>query len=189
MQVLNSAIHHHSNTQYILATRSGESELHALGSATADALHLRTCLLEGDFATRVRITIHTDRTTSTYIATRHGATKSTRHIQLRHLFVQDLVTSGSIQIRKIACTYHPSDILTKLVKAEALQRLLHRVGVLQVPHCIANPYIGSKYKDLKKIELANYQNTAKANATYTKNMITTIDTTKSTYAIWLHHQH
>ena len=116
----------------------------------------------------------------------HGTTKATRHMQHTYLFLQDLVTSGAIHILKIAGTDNPTDILTKFVKVETLQRLLHKVGVQQVPHCIANLYIGSKYNDQKKIELANYQinqNTTNTNTTHTKKKSTTIDTTNNTYVI------
>ena len=87
---------------------------------------------------------------------------------------------------KIPGTENPTDILTKFVKVETLQRLLHKVGVQQVPHCIANLYIGSKYNGQKKIELANYQinqNTTNTNTTYTKKKSTTIDTTNNAYVI------
>ena len=93
VQVMNSTVHHHSNTQTILATSSGESKLYAIGSATVEALHIRTILLGPEFATRARATVHTYSTTSTSIDTRHGTTKATRHIQLRYLFLHDLVTT------------------------------------------------------------------------------------------------
>ena len=47
VQVLNSTAHQHSKAQSILATSLGESEQYALGSARAEALHVRTCLLYG----------------------------------------------------------------------------------------------------------------------------------------------
>ena len=88
-----------------------------MGSATAEALHLRSFLQESKIATQVNVVIHTDNSTTRSIATRHGTRKATRHIQLRYLFVQDLVTSGVIQIKKIPGTTNLADILTEFVRA------------------------------------------------------------------------
>ena len=76
----------------------------------------------------MRITVHTYSTTANAMATRHGTTKATRHIQPLYLALTDLVTTGAIQIRKFAGTENRADILTKFVIAETLQRLIHRVG-------------------------------------------------------------
>ena len=54
---LSGASHRHSKTQSILATSSGESELYALGSAAAEALHLRAFVLEAKIASRVNTII------------------------------------------------------------------------------------------------------------------------------------
>ena len=99
VQVLNSTLHRRSKTRPCLAASSGESELNALGSATSEALHLRTCLIVSESATRVHITIHTDITTATSIPTRHGSTKATRHVHHRYLLLHDIVATRAIQYR------------------------------------------------------------------------------------------
>ena len=149
MQLLNSTIHRYSKSQSILATSSGESELYAIDSATAEALHLRAFLLEAKIASRVKTVIYTGSSTAKSIASRHGGIKATRHIQLRYLFLQDPITYGIIQLNKISGAENPADILTKYVKAETLLRLRHRAGLHQehcsIPHVTRVEYQNKKF--------------------------------------------
>ena len=137
-----------------------------------------TILLDAEFATRVRNTVHTDSYTAHSIATRHGTTNVARHIQRRFVFLQDPVSTGSIHIRNIAGTYIPVATLKMLVAADTLQRLLPIFGLVQVPHCIANLYIGSKYKGHKENEPPTHQKLRRHD-----HRLHQEDTTKNTYLI------
>ena len=63
------------------------------------------------------------------MASRYGTSRKTRHVQLRHLFVQELVTSGMITIRKVLGTLNNADILTKYVNKETLARHVSTFGL------------------------------------------------------------
>ena len=63
------------------------------------------------------------------MATRFGTTRRTRHIDLRFLYLQHLVNSGTIRIVKIPGDQNTSDVLTKHVTADTLRRHLEKLGL------------------------------------------------------------
>ena len=63
------------------------------------------------------------------LSTLFGASKKTRHVELRFLFLQELVQQGILQVKKVAGTSNPADVLTKYVSREVLQRHLGTLGV------------------------------------------------------------
>ena len=71
----------------------------------------------------------TDSTSAKAIATRMGVSKLTRHIQLRFLYMQDLVANGTLKIKKIGTTQNPADVMTKYVTTNVLLSHLPRLGV------------------------------------------------------------
>ena len=62
------------------------------------------------------------------MATRFGTSKKTKHVQLRFLFIQELVASGVVSVKKV-CTSNPSDVMTKYITKEVLQRHLMSLGI------------------------------------------------------------
>ena len=108
----------HSHTQQTIALSSGEAKLYAIGAGAADSLFIRSLLLEACLIPRVRLFVHTDSTAGKSVASRYGTSRETRHVQLRHLFGQELVTSGMITIRKVLGILNNADILTKYVNKE-----------------------------------------------------------------------
>ena len=69
------------------------------------------------------------------MATRIGSSRKAKHIELKHLFIQQLVLNNIVRIIKIHTNDNPADILTKYVSTETLHRRLHSVGlnVLHAP--------------------------------------------------------
>ena len=94
----------HSRAQQTIALSSGEAELYAVGAGAADSLFIRPLLLEACLIPKVHLFIHTDSAAGESMASRYGTSRKTRHVQLRYLFVQELVTSGMITIRKVLGT-------------------------------------------------------------------------------------
>ena len=58
-----------------------------------------------------------------------GTSRKTRHIQLRFLYMQDLVHMGILRLKKIAGDRNPSDVLTLLVKLGVLRKHLQDLGL------------------------------------------------------------
>ncbi len=117
-------------TQQTLALSSGEVELYAIGAAVLEPLHLRSFLMETGLVKACSIIIHTDSTAAKSMASRFGTTRRTRHIDLRFLYLQNLVKLGTIRINKIPGAQNPADILTKYVTAEVLNRHTEHLGLI-----------------------------------------------------------
>ena len=56
------------------------------------------------------------------MATRFGTSKKTKHVQLRFLFIQELVASGVVSIKKVSGTSNPSDVMTKYITKDVYFR-------------------------------------------------------------------
>ena len=70
-----------------------------------EALFVKNLILEVDFARRAQIVAYTDSTAGKSMATRFGAGKRAKHVELRYLYVQNLVQSGLLQARKIGTNW------------------------------------------------------------------------------------
>ena len=93
---LGTLITSQSRTQATVALSSGEAELYAIGLGVSESLFIRSLLLESQLSKNVNIRIHTDSTAGKSMATRFGTSKKTKHVQLRFLFIQELVASGVV---------------------------------------------------------------------------------------------
>ena len=63
-------------------------------------------------------------------ASKLGLTRKSKHVQLRFLFMQDLVASGQLKLSKIPSETNPADVLTKYLQASTLHKLLPKLGVM-----------------------------------------------------------
>ena len=54
------------------------------------------------------------------MAGRFGTSRKTKHVELRYLYVQELVQSGLVRLHKALGTLNPADILTKYVGKDTL---------------------------------------------------------------------
>ena len=97
-----ACIHSASKTQQTLALSSGEAELYAINSGTAECLALRNLMLELGFATKISMTLSTDSSTARAMTARVGHSKRTRHMHVRHLWIQELVTSHALSRKLLA---------------------------------------------------------------------------------------
>ena len=99
--VLGTAISALSRTQQTLALSSGEAELYALGFGVAESLFLKSLILEAGFAKTCNITLYTDSSAGKSMSNRWGTIRKTKHIDLRFLFVQELILSRVIVVKKV----------------------------------------------------------------------------------------
>ena len=129
LEFLGAPIHFISKTQAVRALSSAESELYGIGAGIAESLHVRSFLMEAGIAKSVLIEVWTDSTAAKSIAMSYGTSRKTRHIELKYLYMQDLVLQGLVKIKKVPGEQNPPDIFTKHVKLEVLRRHLHRVGL------------------------------------------------------------
>ena len=117
-----------SRTQQTIATSSGEAELYSIGLGTSEHLFVKSLLIEVKITSRVNIRGLTDSSAGKSMSTRFGASKNTRHAELRCMFMQELVQQSVLQVKKVAGTSNPADVLTKYVSREVLQKHLGTLG-------------------------------------------------------------
>ena len=115
-----------SSTQATVALSSAEAELYALTKGAAQGLGLMTML--SDFGITVDVTVHTDASAAIGIVRRAGLGKL-RHLNVRYLWLQDLVKQETIGMKKVAGADNPADLATKHLNAETMTRHLTRLGV------------------------------------------------------------
>ena len=119
-----AAVHYGSRTQATKALSSAQSELYAIAAAQ-ESLYIGNFIKEA-FEVRINIKIHTD---SSAISMREGTSKKAKHIELRHLFIQQLVISKTISMHKVRSEDNPSDLLAKFVSCDTLNKHLYNVGL------------------------------------------------------------
>ena len=118
-----------SRTQGTNALSSGEAELYAIGQGTSEALFVKNILLDAKLAKQVKLTVRTDSTAGKSMASRFGSGKKTKHVELRFLYMQDLVARGDLQLKKVHTSVNCADPLTKYLDGETLKSHLGRLGV------------------------------------------------------------
>ena len=128
---LGATISHGSRPQATIALASAEAELYAFNTGATEALHFQNLLTDLLNNNKANIKIHTDSSSGRSIATRIGTGKKTKHVELKHLFLQQAL--NHLRIIKIHTNDNPADIFTKYASAETLQRHLTRVG-LHIQH-------------------------------------------------------
>ena len=134
IKFMGSTIHFGSRTQSTIALSSAEAELYAINTGATEALHIRSFLTEALTKKKVNIKIYTDSSSGKSIATRIGSSKKAKHIELKHLFIQQLVLNDVVRIVKINTLANPADIFTKYVATETLLRHLTEVGINTQPY-------------------------------------------------------
>eukprot|EP00438_Fugacium_kawagutii_P021963 Skav208059 [mRNA] locus=scaffold1124:307567:309060:- [translate_table: standard] len=137
VQLLNSTVSFGSRTQGAIALSSGEAELYSIGQGTSEALFVRNLLMEAKLAKAVNITVRTDSTAGKSMATRFGTSKKTKHVELRFLYVQELVVKGTIRLKKVNTKYNCADVLAKYLGSELLVSHLKSLGVTTCFDCFS----------------------------------------------------
>ena len=94
--------------------------------ASVDSLALNHVVKEFDsrFLSRnvkiVKIVIQRDSSTSKAMASRLGISIKSKHIQLRHLWIQDTLSEGVVSLEKVGTHHNPSNVLTKFLQTAVL---------------------------------------------------------------------
>ena len=130
VQALGCNIVHTSRTQGTVALSSGEAELYAIGQGINEALFVRSLILEAEFSRRVNVIVYTDSTAGKSMASRFGTGKRTKHVELRFLYMQNLIANGMLRLCKVHTKENCADLLTKYAAADVLQSLIAKIGLI-----------------------------------------------------------
>ena len=128
-------IRHWSKTQPTISLSSGESELHGIAFGASQALGLQS--LMRDMGWHLPIQLWSDATAAIGIARRKGLGKI-RHLDVTDLWIQDKIRSGQMKLDKMLGTENPSDVLTKFVDRNAMNKALERISLVPTsgrPEC------------------------------------------------------
>ena len=102
IQVMGNLVHAASRTQGSIALSSAESELYVLCSAASEALYLRNLIEESGITDGpAPINLRTDSSAAKYLVSRTGPGLKTRHIQMKYLYLQDLIQDSQVKIFKL----------------------------------------------------------------------------------------
>ena len=115
-----------ASTQGTVATSSAEAELYSLAEAASRALGMQSALEE--FGCSVRVVVLTDSSAAKAFASTRGLGRM-RHLEVKNLWVQDLVKEGRIKLEKVAGSENPADVLTKFQDRSSIIRLLALIGI------------------------------------------------------------
>ena len=85
---------------------------------------LKSVILSKD----VKITLKTDSSAGKTMASRLGISRKSKHIELRHLWIQDILSEGVMSLEKIRAHHNPSDFLPKFVQASVLGQHLPKLN-------------------------------------------------------------
>ena len=119
------AVKHWSRSQRSRALSVGEAEYYALVTGSAEGLGLKS-LME-DLGWDVGVKVWTDSSTAQSVASRRGLGKL-RHVELRYLWVQEMVRRGRLVLGKIWGPRNIADHLTKGKMVWEYEGLLRGVG-------------------------------------------------------------
>ena len=123
-----------SRTQATVALSSCEAELYAANAAIAEGLFLvRVCtFLCGDQkdenSGEVKMKLHVDSSAAMGTIQRAGFGRM-KHLQIRHLFLQDLLRMKVFSLHKISTKMNPADLGTKKLGLERRKDLGRLIGI------------------------------------------------------------
>ncbi len=115
----------YSKQQKVIALSSAEAELYAMVAASAEALAV--IAFARDLGMKMEGDVYTDSSAALGIAQRKGIGK-VRHLRTQGLWVQETRATGRLKYNKVLGTKNPSDILTKHVQGDLLDRHLGTIG-------------------------------------------------------------
>ena len=115
----------YSRQQRVVALSSAEAELYAMVAASAESLAI--IAYARDLGVSLGGEVYTDSAAALGITHRAGIGK-VRHLRTQGLWVQEVRVAGRLHYKKVLGTKNPSDVLTKHVPGELLERHLEVTG-------------------------------------------------------------
>ena len=115
MMLGNGVVKTWSNTQTTITQSSGEAEYYAVVRAAAEGFGMQSIM--HDLGWKMRIRLWVDSSTAKSIASRIGLGR-VRHLEVKFLWLQEVVRDKRLEVKKVHGTQNPVDILTKPKSAE-----------------------------------------------------------------------
>ena len=134
-----AAKHSGSRTQATIALSPAES----VRTVAQESLYISNFTTEA-FEVRTNISIHTDSSAAKSVTVREGASKKAKHMELGHLYAQQLVKNKTITTHKVKSEDNPADTLTKFVRCHPGHK--GHLGYIREQHFCCTHYAANKHK-------------------------------------------
>lgn len=112
-----------SKKQSIVAVSSTEAEYVALSEVVKEVVYLRALLTEMGLAPSGPTTVYEDNHSAIKLSGNATSSKRTKHIDVRHHHVRDMVQAGEVEVSPIATVDQLADIFTKPLARPAFEYL------------------------------------------------------------------
>ena len=119
-----------SSTQSVVATSSAEAELYGMSEGASRGLGLWSMMLE--LGIEVKLFLTTDSAAAKSFSSTRGLGRM-RHVEVKDLWLQELVQKGRLHMLKINGLVNVADALTKYHDRVTCRNLLARAGLRVVP--------------------------------------------------------
>ena len=124
-----SAISWYSSFQAIAALSTTEAEHIAATEGMKEAIWLRGLVSELGFQQDVLV-IFCDSQSDVHLTRNSKYHSRTKHIEIKHHFIRDIVDTGDIIVEKIHTTENPADMLTKPLPSAKFDHCLNLAGII-----------------------------------------------------------
>ena len=115
-----------STTQAVIALSSGEAGFYGIVKGSSVGLGARSVL--SYLGCIVRVSVLTDSSAAKAMASRKGLGK-VRHVEVNQLWVQEKVSSGEIELKKVEGAQNLADAVTKHVEHEGIHKHLSLIHI------------------------------------------------------------
>ena len=119
-------LRHMSTMQTCVALSTAESEFYALTRGASNAMGTQSHY--GDLNLKVGITLFSDSSAARSATRRKGLGGKLRHLQTRHLWLQQHLALGHVVLKSVAGTNNPADVLTKALCQRESRRYCEELG-------------------------------------------------------------
>ena len=123
----------YSRTQGSPALSSAEAEGYALGSGACEGLFI--CAVAKELSVDLKQVLYSDSTATISQHSKMGLGRM-KHVELRFLFVKDLMKREKLSLCKVRGTENPADLGTKVLDVSTLPYLCHLVGLRPVKQVV-----------------------------------------------------
>ena len=121
-----------SRAQASVSRSPAEAELYAMTQAAVESFAIKrfiqkfkSVILSRD----VKIIVKTYSPAGKTMASRLGISRKSNYIELKHLWIQDILSEGIIWLEKVGTHHNPPDVLTKFVQAAVLGQHLPKFNL------------------------------------------------------------
>ena len=120
-----------SKKQNSISLSTAEVEYIATGSCCTQLLWMQKLLL--DYGIRQEhLTIYCDNTSAINISKNPVQHSGTKHIEIRHHFIQELVKDGTLTLEFIHTDDQKADLFTKSLDSKRFEFLRQNIGVISM---------------------------------------------------------